>query len=399
MKLALRAVLSFAILVAALSFARRADAYPWMIRQQVTDCQTCHADPSGGSLLNSYGRLMGERAMRTHYGAGDKHDALGGFLFGAVPLPDSVLLGGDVRYFRYSVKAGDAPVQSNHFFMQADLTGQVTVGRFRANASIGYAEQGAAPAAITTAAEHNLVSRVHWVGADLGEKNEFLLRAGRMNLPFGVRNIEHTMWVRSATGTDINSSQQHGVALAWGSGMWRAEAMGILGNYQVSPDAFRQRGYAAYLEMAPLPALAAGVSSMVTHTNTDIALGSEAIRQAHGIFARWSPWKPLVLMGESDVTHSSQPVRGSIGATNLLGVVNMLQADFEAIQGVHVMATGELWSRPNDTKFASIGAWGSLVWFFAPHADVRLDGIYQSLPSPGPRLHVTSVVLQGHVYL
>ena len=379
---------------------RRADAYPWMIRQEVSDCQTCHADPSGGGLLTRYGRLVGERTLRTHYGAGDAHhDELGGFLFGAVKLPDALLLGGDARYFGYDVKAGSTPAQRDNFFMQADLTGQVTVGRVRANASVGYADQGALPASITHAPQHNLVSRVHWLGVDLGAKNEFLLRAGRMNLPFGVRSVEHTLWVRRATGTDINSSQEHGVALAYGAGIWRAEVMAILGNYQVSPDAFRERGYSAYAEIAPLPTLAAGASSMITHTNLDSQLGTDAIRHAHGVFARWSPVKPLVVMGEGDVTLASQPPRGTLGATNTVGYVGMLQADVEAIQGVHLMATGEMWSQPTDTKFTAVGAWGSVAWFFAPHADLRFDAIFQSLPSPGARLPVTSLVLQGHVYL
>jgi hypothetical protein len=63
------------------------------------------------------------------------------------------------------------------------------------------------------------------------------------------------------------------------------------------------------------------------------------------------------------------------------------------------MATGELWAQKSDVGFPSVGGWASVAWFFAPHADVRFDGIYQSIPSPGARLPVTTLVLQGHVYL
>ncbi len=381
------------------SFAKTASAYAWMIRHSFAACQDCHADPSGGGLLTPFGRLAGESMLRTLYGEHDTGaDPYGAFLFG-VPLPDAVLLGGDVRYFGYVVKAGDSQAQRDNFIMQADLEGQLKIDRFRVNASVGYADQGALKATLTDAPEKNVVSRVHWVGVDLGAHDEFLLRAGRMNLPFGMRSIEHTFWVRNVTDTDINDAQQDGLALAYNAGRWRAEAMLIAGNFQVKPDTFRERGYSAYLEYALLRRLAVGASSKITHANTDLILASEAIRQDHGIFARWSPWTPLVLMGEGDLTFSSQPATPSFAAINTLGFVGMLQADLEVIQGVHAMGTGELWSQPTDTKYPSVGVWGSVAWFFAPHADVRFDAIEQSLPSSPSRLNVTSLVIQGHLYL
>jgi hypothetical protein len=395
----LRALLSAVVTVAILSFARSAHAYAWMIRESIVACQECHADPSGGGLLTPFGRLIGESTMRTLYGPHDTGaDPYGAFLFG-VPLPDALLMGGDLRYFGYSVKTGDAPAQRDNFIMQADLEGQVTVGRFRANGSIGYADQGALSATITHASEKNLVSRVYWVGVDLGDKDEFLLRAGRLNLPFGIRSIEHTFWVRTTTRTDINDNQQDGVALAYNVDHWRVEVMAILGNYQIDPDTFRERGYSAYVEYAPIRRLAVGASSKITHANTDLFLGTEAIRQDHGLFARWSPIKPFVLLGEADFTFSSQPATPAFAAINTHGYVGMLQGDVEAIQGLHLMATGELWSQQTDTGFPSVGGWGSVAWFFAPHADVRFDGIYQSLPASPSRVGVTSLVLQGHLYL
>ena len=220
-----------------------AHAYAWMIRNDYTGCNQCHADPSGGGLLTEYGRAQSDFLLRMRYGAAESYEPprSAEFLFGLMKLPESVLLGGDVRFARLAQRVNGQDA-SKIFFMQADLQGQVAVERIKVNGSIGYAEEGARQAALTTALEKNLVSRLHWIGADLGADRNWQLRGGRMNMPFGIRNVEHTMWVRATTRTDTNSSQQHGVSLAYNGAELRGEVMLIAGNFQVSPDAYRERG-------------------------------------------------------------------------------------------------------------------------------------------------------------
>ena len=48
-----------------------AQAYPFMIRHGYTQCATCHTDPSGGTLLNEYGRAQSELLLSSIYGGGD----------------------------------------------------------------------------------------------------------------------------------------------------------------------------------------------------------------------------------------------------------------------------------------------------------------------------------------
>lgn len=398
----------FLIAVTAITlFPSRAHAYAWMIRHGYTACGMCHADPSGGSLLTSYGRAIGETVLRTHYGKpADDPGKIPEFLFGAIPLPESVLLGGDARSIYRSTKAqGASTADTELLLMEADLQGQVSLGRFRMNASVGYSQRGALPAAITYWEKGNIVSRAHWLGYAIGEDEEWLVRAGRMNLPFGVRSIEHTLWARTYNGTygprtDINAGQDHGIALSLNKGKVRAEVMAILGNFQINPDAFRERGYAAYFEYAFTTKAAAGVSSLITHANRDLFLQTEAIRHAHGIFGRFSPVEPLVLMAEADLTLTSQPPSGSFAAINTLGGVGFLQADVEPVQGVHVMATGEMQALPTDDKGPSLGGWGSAAWFFAPHADLRLDAIYRiGTPGSAGNAKTTTLLAQLHFYL
>ena len=217
-------------------------------------------------------------------------------------MPESLLMGFDARGLLLHTRAGGAS-DTRFVHMQADLQAQVTIAdRFRVNGSIGYIHQGAAAASITKNADHRLVSRSHWLGVDVGEDKNWLIRAGRMNLPFGIRSIEHTMWVRRDTQTDINAAQQHGASVAYNSEKIRAEFMGILGNFQLSPDAYRERGYSAYFEYVPAEKLAVGVSSLLTHAGQAISSPANAVwRHAHGIFGRYSPTKMLVLSAEADI--------------------------------------------------------------------------------------------------
>jgi len=264
----------------------------------------------------------------------------------------------------------------------------------KVNGSIGYAER-AQPAALTHGADENVVSRVHWVGVDIGEDRNWQLRGGRMNMPFGVRTVEHTLWVRSSTRTDINVSQQHGLSLAYNGADLRGEIMLIAGNFQVAPDQFRERGYSGYLEYAASQRLAFGVSSLVARSSKDRISQLPLVRHAHGVFARYNPVKPLVLLAEADLL-----AEASEGAPTGTGFVGMLQADVEVTQGLHLMATGEAWKPP--TGFGTlVGAWGSLVWFFLPHFDTRLDLVWQSSPRPAPQsaAETTMLLAQLHAFL
>jgi hypothetical protein len=404
-----------------------------MIRHSYTACNTCHADPSGAGILTAYGRGLEETALRTSYkkkkeGEEEEAGPAGEFMFGAFKTPEQLLLQFDLRGMHLigplPVPAG-TPIPYHYYFMQADLASQLKLGRFRVNGSLGWALEGASLAAITNGWTptsptsfcsappcDRMIARNYWIGVDIGADEQFLLRAGRMNLPFGIRNIEHTMWVRKDTRTNINDNQQHGIALAWNTSGIRAEVMAILGNFAIHGqpgwDMPHERGYSGYVEWAPKETLAIGVTSLATHAQQDIQLGTALWRQAHGLFARWSPVKPLVLSAESDFLVYSQPPTATLGAQNRGGNASMLMVDLEPVQGVHVMLASELRSKywgsadpscaaPGVSKFCGtdFGLWGGAWWFFAPHLDVRADVNWQYV---GGR-DGTSILFQLHGYL
>ncbi len=377
-----------------------ARAYAWMIRHGYTACAQCHADPSGGGVLTPYGRAQGEISLRQQWGRDPDAEPgkVADFMFGAFKLPDPLLLQGDVRSLLLQVvpSKGEAP-PARVILMQADLAGQVKAGRFRVNGSLGYVHEGALAASLTKGENDRVISRVHWLGLDLGEDNPVLLRVGRMHLPFGVRSLEHTLWTRKETRSDINDAQQYGIAASYNSGKVRGEAMLILGNFLMSPDNFRSRGYSAYAEYALAETAAIGLSSMITYSARDPQLIAEAVRHSHGIFARYAPEKRFVLTTEFDLLHTSSPTPGQVS----FGAVGHAQIDMEPVQGIHFGLTLEARQRSFDRERASKGVWASAWWFFAPHADLRLDAIFQSVSIPDSPTSVgaTSLLAQLHSYL
>jgi hypothetical protein len=367
-----------------------------MIRHGYTGCTPCHADPSGGAgVLTAYGRAQSDLLLRTRFGnTSEEADRTAGLAFGLVPDIDWLRLGGDFRESYFSLKPEGSPATSLAITMRADLMADIDIDHIRAAGSIGYAPAGDLAASITNAPIENLISREHWVGYEFGEGASWLVRAGRMAIPFGIRNIEHNFWARTLTRSDYDSTQQYGVALSFNVDQFRGEVMGIAGNFQVHPDAYRERGYSAYAEWAPVNTVAIGASSQVTRASRDIVYNVTDYFQAHGIFARASPYPQLVLLTEVDWVYQSLTWNGHRG-----GYAGFAQADVEPTQGLHFMVTGEAQNTGSAGEPSSFDGWLSSVWFFAPHADARIDFGYQTLGSVAGYTNVWIWLLQGHVFL
>jgi hypothetical protein len=296
------------------------------------------------------------------------------------------------------------------FPMQSDLYGVWMIGAFQVGGSLGAARvpagsEHARRAQLTTDQGDglNAISRTHWLGWEVAPA--WLVRAGRLNLPFGLRVPEHVMWVRSATQTDRESDQQHGVALSYtGSGL-RGEVMAILGNYQISPDRYRERGYAGFVELIPIRGVAVGVSSQLTHAEADVVLldESETWRQSHGVFVRWVPASRIAVLGEGDVLLRSRRDPGYVG---------FLRGDYAPLQGLHLMLTGEvldLGYRPDPlvglrrrrpgNGAPRFGGWLTVAWFFYSQLDLRVEGRYQQPQNSRMEDSALTVLTQLHTYL
>jgi hypothetical protein len=356
------------------SSAPSALAYPWMIRHGFAQCGSCHVDPMGGETLTGMGRVMGETLLAMPWSQTTPTDA-GKFLFG-LKEPENLHLGGSLRVMTL---ANFDTGKTRTFPMQADLTGAGTVDELTIAGSVGVSkasrryEHSSKARVIGNVQDEDflLVARNYWLGYRFSPG--WMLRAGRLNLPFGIRTSEHTMWVRSETLSDRESDQDHGISALYAAGRWRGELMLSLGNFQRPDDALRERGYSGYLEYLVDQDLALGVSSLVLVSRHELNVDDGAVvRQAHGLTARYVFAEPLVLLAEADL----------LSKTNAsLGYVGMVTLDVEPTQGLHLAATGELLDRgqPDGTAAGlgrgnpDPGGWLTVDWFFGPHFELRTD--------------------------
>ncbi|HWO13951.1 MAG TPA: hypothetical protein VNN80_30820 [Polyangiaceae bacterium] len=386
--MSLRTVLFLLALVATSLSPSKAHAYAWMIRHGFSECQSCHVDPMGGETLTGMGRVMGQTLMTSQYGGQTPSDAAM-FLYG-IQEPDNVRLGGSFRGLSiYDFDSNNPRV----FPMQMDLYGAGFIGNVVIAASFGVSR---ASARYEHSSKAKLfgdiedegfigVSRNHWLGYRFSD--QLMLRAGRINLPFGVRTPDHVMWVRSETLTDRESDQQHGISIVYSDHNLRGELMGSVGNFQM-PREFRAYGYSGFLEYSLDTNLALGVSSLVLYSqkepltiqNDITSYQREVVRQAHGLTARYVPFELLVILAEADLIK-----RNNAG----FGYVGMGTADLEPVQGLHFALTGEVLNRgkPDAEDLGEtdrqvegpgrgetrLGVWGTINWFFLPHLDLRFD--------------------------
>jgi hypothetical protein len=386
-------------LLAVLCVSGAAHAYPFMIRHGYTQCATCHTDPSGGTLLNEYGRAQSELLLSSTYGGEDEAsdsapEPTAGRFLGFAPLPPWLRLGGWVRE-GYIWNAVDGRIVDRRFLqMRADLGADVRIGPFRAAAELGYSSADATTftqlAQITRSTTGpNLIGREFWAGVETSG-GDGLVRAGRINVPFGLRNLEHTSFVRSGTQTDINEDQTYGVAFAISKPTWRAEVMALLGNLSVHPDAYRERGGAGYLEVSLAPTAAVGISALAARTDASLLTKLPTLRQAYGGFARVSPWQPLVVQVEADLLLNKQLG----GGAQDVGHAEWLQTDVEVVRGLHLLGALE-GMKTGATPELQKGVWGGLWWFAFPHLDVRADVVQRWGQGPS----TLTFLIQANGYL
>ncbi|ACY18157.1 hypothetical protein [Haliangium ochraceum] len=171
-----------------------AHAYPqFQFSTYSATCNMCHFSPSGGGLINGFGR---DEAGDTISGKGD-----GGFLHGAWDPPEWLALGADFRVAAITKPAGDVPTNSV-FPMQGDIYARVAFSGLSFNGTLGL--RGVARSVQTERNDERgvldrLSSREHYVMYQNLE-DAWYVRAGRFHAPYGIRHQDHTQYVRRYLG-------------------------------------------------------------------------------------------------------------------------------------------------------------------------------------------------------
>lgn len=190
MQLILRRIGTAAALVLGLVLARgAAEAYPqFQLSTANSRCNLCHISPTGGGLLNDYGRSE----------SGDTISQFGGdgsFLYGAYEEPTWLKLGVDLRGAALAKQQTDDP-EYYAFPMQGDTYLYLKGGPLSLYAVGGPRAQVREP---RDSVIDRFGSREYWL-MWRPKTTGWYARAGRFFTPMGLRSQDHTMFVRRYLG-------------------------------------------------------------------------------------------------------------------------------------------------------------------------------------------------------
>lgn len=358
-------------------------AFPWMVKHSYGSCAACHVDPSGSGQLTPYGRAQADVLVRWRTQPRKDEEEVprsANFLW-FLELPELINLSGNFRYASM-IRPGPRPFVP--LLMATDLYATLNLGPVVAHVTTGvgtYTTRSitySGPAAIAPICDPSMgacsvqwLAREFWLGAKFAD-DAVMVRAGRIAIPFGLRNNEHFSYVRTLTRTDINIHQQVGVAAAYNSETVRGELMGIAGNFQVGPDVYRERGYSAFAEYSLAHNAYLGLSSLITYAGADLVTGVQTVRHAHGAFARWAPFEKLAILAEGDFLAWQSPQ-----ALDRIGFAALVQGDLDLMQGLHAMVTVEAGHTGSGEPGPSLGGWLSATWYFLPHMELRVDNVFR----------------------
>ncbi len=175
---------------------RAASAYPqFQLSTGAQRCNQCHIGPAGGTLLSGYGRdEAGDTISRGGNGA---------FLHGLWDPPDWLQLGGDARLaLLVSDNGGPGQPAVHAFPMQGDLYASIHASDFYAVGVLG-ARGTVRGFQNSDALEDKLSSREHYLMWRPAAQGAYV-RAGRFQLPYGLRLVEHPLYVRRWGGQNYN---------------------------------------------------------------------------------------------------------------------------------------------------------------------------------------------------
>jgi hypothetical protein len=183
-----RFIFVFLILVGA-----RAWSFPEMVRHGYTQCTACHVSPTGGGILNAYGRELAAELLSTW--SYDNESQFTHSKVGADLAEKGILVGGDVRALQYRYKDPNG-LTGQFFLMHADIQGAYETKTFTAVASVGEVKD---PISNLNKIDFNATMYYGY----LKFTDEVGVRGGRFDPAFGINNPDHTIVTRNMLGSPI----------------------------------------------------------------------------------------------------------------------------------------------------------------------------------------------------
>jgi hypothetical protein len=241
------------IVVLAIS-AGTAAAYPQFQLSRDSVCSGCHISPAGGGMLSENGTNTAEGIS-----------ALGTnpeFMYGKVPTPEWLQLGGDIRAQGGYLQAPQRYLWA--FPMQGDIYAAATKDKLSLHLTVGLrtAQEGNEAATYIWAREHY----VQWQ-QEAGSREGLFVRAGHLMPVFGLRWVEHPFYVRRFGGTPL-FSETYGLSASMVSSRFEVHASGFVKNPIIDPVR-HESGGAVYGELRLSDSTQIGAGAMADARDSD----------------------------------------------------------------------------------------------------------------------------------
>lgn len=296
----------------------RALAYPQFQLSKDQTCAGCHISPAGGGLLSENGTNTAEEISML----GTNPE----FMYGKLGTPDWLQLGGDARgQWGYL----QTPQKYLLFIpMQLDVYARATFGNFSVQVTPGMRP----PEWDSSTGKYDWKTYgwvreayVQWQ-QEAGSHEGLFVRAGRLMPVFGLRWVEHPLYVRRFGGTPL-FSETWGASASYLKEKYEAHVSGFVEDPLIDPVR-RGAGGAAYGELRMDEATSVGAGVMVDTAFSYTLRGELTVKRN---FADLN----LLVQGELQVVnpHVAAQGGGSYGHTEL---VSELMATYFAPKGIMV---------------------------------------------------------------
>lgn len=256
LKFAVTSIVAFFTL---LVFDSRASAYPeFLLSTGATRCSECHFSPTGGGLLNDYGR---DEAASTISADGD-----GRFMHGVLDLPKPLALGADLRLAALANQVrGSREIAA--FPMQADVYAHLQEKRLSLSVTAGALAAIRKPSSI-----QDRVGAREYYAMYTATSKQWYARAGRFHPKAGLRMPDHTAFVRRFTGRYL-LEEAHAIAAGYNKDEteWN---LALITPLAVGPSV-GQKGWGA----------SANWQRLLSDSTAVASLGSRALRSDDGTSA------------------------------------------------------------------------------------------------------------------
>ena len=333
----------FLLLLAFSLFSTSAFAYPEMIRQNYANCIACHESPSGGGLLNPYGRGISTELLSTWGTAAEAKP-----FYGAIDKPylkKWFNAGGDLRGLLFHSKSSES-TQDEFMKMQAG---------------------------IETAFKYQKFKFVSFFGKQISSevlKGEFLrfylqyqmmdqltIRAGRFIPNFGINIAEHIFATRRGLGFE-QGNERNQIEAMWSGEKWNY-SMTFSKEVSESTRVNQEKAASAQVNFTFLDSYRVG---------GDLWLGdlNGVTRQILGAHALLGFNKKFYYLTEFDFQN---------GFDNKNGLFHFSKLGYEIIKGVHVLAIEDYQKSNLNNGLTLSNSYGlGAQWYPRPHFD--FEGIW-----------------------